>query len=182
MAAGTVQQKDQLTKAETVALWHAVSNFELLVKQMDQVEGVTQEQISAERDRLTTAKRALRKVNKLREQWKSAMTNVSSHEAMVRGQAITRGRGTSAEDVPRTAYGYKQQPLTLNMLLSLHHLLAGRKNPKYRAFYMGYWGLLQRGLVTGRQEVTELGRKVAMENASVMAQFSAGKIPSQIVR
>lgn len=79
------------------------------------------------------------------------------------------------EPVARTAYGYKQAPVTVNMLRSLHHLLAGRKSPKYPAFYMGYWGLRQRGLVTERQEVTALGRQLALEKASVMAQFTSDK-------
>jgi hypothetical protein len=30
---------NKLTKAETVALWHAVSNYELMVRQMKNVEG-----------------------------------------------------------------------------------------------------------------------------------------------
>lgn len=92
--------------------------------------------------------------------------------AAIAERALNKKRKAKAP-VARTASGYKQAPITVNMLRSLHHLLAGRKNPQYRSFYMGYWGLSQRGLVTDRREVTDLGRKVALENASVMAQFSA---------
>lgn len=57
-----------LLKAETVALWHAVSNYELMIKQMNGMEGITPEQIEAERRRLDLAKRGLKKVNALRHQ------------------------------------------------------------------------------------------------------------------
>ena len=56
---------DPLTKADTVALWHAVENFALMVKTMTPGE-FSPELIAAERDRVLAAKRALRKVNKLR--------------------------------------------------------------------------------------------------------------------
>lgn len=56
----------RLTKADTVALWHAVNNMALMVQELPRVEGVTPEQIEAERERLRAAKRALRKVNALR--------------------------------------------------------------------------------------------------------------------
>lgn len=177
MATGRIAQNSQLTKADTVALWHAVSNFELMVKQMESLEGVTPEQIEGEKNRLSTAKRALRKVNKLREQRSPASAQKGT---FTQSQSQEQESEAPGSDVPRTAYGYKQKPLTLNMLLSLHHLLAGRKNPKYRAFYMGCWGLRERGLATDKHEVTDLGRKVALENASVMAQFDAGKIPHRM--
>jgi hypothetical protein len=54
-----------LTKADTVALWHAVNWMELCVRQ-PYSEGTPQEVIDAERERLRTAKRALRKVNAIR--------------------------------------------------------------------------------------------------------------------
>lgn len=76
-------------------------------------------------------------------------------------------------DVVLTKHGYKQQPLTTNMLLALHHLLAGRKDQKYRDFFAGCWGLRNRGLITDKYDVTEIGKKVATEHASVMAQFEA---------
>lgn len=55
-----------LKKAETVALWHAVSNYELMIKQMKGMEGITPEQVEAERRRLDLAKSCLKKVNALR--------------------------------------------------------------------------------------------------------------------
>jgi hypothetical protein len=57
---------EALTKADTVALWHAVSNYELMIKQMPAIEGLSPEMIEAERARLAVAKNALRKVNRLR--------------------------------------------------------------------------------------------------------------------
>lgn len=54
-----------LTKADTVALWHAVNWMEMCVRQPDP-EGTPQEAIDTERERLRTAKRALRKVNAIR--------------------------------------------------------------------------------------------------------------------
>lgn len=68
MASTTDKKDNRLTKEETVALWHAISNFELMVRQMKGVDGITAEQVTAETERLSLAKRALRKVNKLREQ------------------------------------------------------------------------------------------------------------------
>lgn len=101
--------------------------------------------------------------------------------AAIAERALNKKSNTKAP-VARTASGYKQAPLTVNMLRSLHHLLAGRKDPKYRSFYMGYWGLSQRGLVTDRREVTDLGRKVALENASVMVQFSAEEAEKKSIK
>lgn len=54
-----------LTKADTVALWHAVNWMEMCVRQ-PAPEGTPQEAIETERERLRTAKRALRKVNAIR--------------------------------------------------------------------------------------------------------------------
>ncbi len=68
MAASIGEREDRLTKAETVALWHAISNFELMVRQMDSMDEITPEEVSTEKQRLALAKRALRKVNKLRKQ------------------------------------------------------------------------------------------------------------------
>lgn len=60
-----------LTKADTVALWHAVDSYVLQVQVMPSMtmpDGSTfsTDQIEAERERLKAAKRALRKVNALR--------------------------------------------------------------------------------------------------------------------
>ena len=55
----------QLTRADTVALWHAVNWMEMCVRQTA-TEGTPQEAIDTERERLRTAKRALRKVNAIR--------------------------------------------------------------------------------------------------------------------
>lgn len=60
------RDSEALTKADTVALWHAVSNYELMIKQMPSIEGLSPEMIEAERARLAVAKNALRKVNRLR--------------------------------------------------------------------------------------------------------------------
>lgn len=56
-----------LLKAETVALWHAVENYGLMIKQMKGIDGITPEQIEVERLRLEQAKRCLKKVNALRQ-------------------------------------------------------------------------------------------------------------------
>lgn len=58
--------RQPLTKADTVALWYAVEAMVYQVRAMPEVESITPDQIEAERVRLTAAKRALRKVNKLR--------------------------------------------------------------------------------------------------------------------
>lgn len=57
-----------LTKADTVALWHAVTALSYQVSAMREIETITPEQIEAERARLLAAKRALRKVNQLRKE------------------------------------------------------------------------------------------------------------------
>ena len=57
----------KLTKAETVALWHAVDALAWQVRVMkDITPPMDAESMDSERKRLTTAKRALRKVNALR--------------------------------------------------------------------------------------------------------------------
>lgn len=61
-----VAERQALTKADTVALWHAVEAMVYQVRAMPEVEGITPEQIEAERARLLAAKRALRKVNAIR--------------------------------------------------------------------------------------------------------------------
>lgn len=62
------QDKTTLTKADTVALWYAVDAFGYSVRAMLGIEGFTPEQVESERARLIAAKRALRKVNKLRKE------------------------------------------------------------------------------------------------------------------
>ncbi|MES1979739.1 MAG: hypothetical protein V4451_16995 [Pseudomonadota bacterium] len=56
----------RLTKAETVALWHAVDFLALGLREAATLENINQAGLQVERDRLETAKRALRKVNALR--------------------------------------------------------------------------------------------------------------------
>lgn len=63
--------KDRLTKADTVALWHAVDALFYQVKTLPELvfaDGTkpTAEYIAQERDRLVAAKVALRKVNAIR--------------------------------------------------------------------------------------------------------------------
>lgn len=56
----------RLTKAETVALWHAVDFLALGLKEAATLENINPAGLQAERERLEIAKRALRKVNALR--------------------------------------------------------------------------------------------------------------------
>lgn len=55
-----------LTRKESVALWHAVRAFADMVAVLPEVEGVTPAQIESEKQRLATAKAALRKVQAMR--------------------------------------------------------------------------------------------------------------------
>jgi hypothetical protein len=61
--------KNRLTKADTVALWHAVNWTETVLKEWRR-EGIKDDtdkaKFEAERARLLEAKRALRKVNAIR--------------------------------------------------------------------------------------------------------------------
>ena len=57
----------KLTKADTVALWHAVQAMKELVVAM-RTMSFTPEQKAAEQQRLNDANRALRKVNRIRRQ------------------------------------------------------------------------------------------------------------------
>lgn len=60
---------NRLTKADTVALWHAVNWTEIVLREWlrDGFKDDTDKaQYEAERERLRTAKRALRKVNAIR--------------------------------------------------------------------------------------------------------------------
>ena len=56
----------KLSKADTVALWHAVDAYAYSVRAMSDIDGITPETLGAERSRLLAAKRALRKVNAIR--------------------------------------------------------------------------------------------------------------------
>ncbi|MBB1599939.1 hypothetical protein [Variovorax sp. UMC13] len=61
----------KLTKADTVALWHAIDAQGYAVRAMrdmnrEEPGQFTHEQIAVEQERLLAAKRALRKVNALR--------------------------------------------------------------------------------------------------------------------
>lgn len=65
------KQDTTLTKADTVALWHAVDSYVLQVSVMPSMtlpdgSTFTAEQIAGEREKLLAAKRALRKVNAIR--------------------------------------------------------------------------------------------------------------------
>lgn len=53
-------------RADTRALWHAVEDMALMAHEMKSMPGLTPEQIAAAQARVIAAKRALRKVNKLR--------------------------------------------------------------------------------------------------------------------
>lgn len=55
----------KLTKADTVALWHAVEWMALCLRQADPAQE-SPEALDAERERLRAARAALRKVNALR--------------------------------------------------------------------------------------------------------------------
>lgn len=60
---------DALTKADTVALWHAVEAFGYAVRVMpEMVPPLSQECIEQDRKRLAAAKKALRKVNAIRKE------------------------------------------------------------------------------------------------------------------
>jgi hypothetical protein len=59
---GMTRGDDKLTKADTVALWHAVQWMDLCLRQSDKGE----QGVEVERERLVAAKRALRKVNAIR--------------------------------------------------------------------------------------------------------------------
>lgn len=63
MPADTQQLTPQLTKDETVALWHAIEWMALCLQGSD---GENKEALDVERKRLKTAKQALRKVNAIR--------------------------------------------------------------------------------------------------------------------
>lgn len=61
------QDSKALTKAETVALWHAVDWMKLCLQSARQTTPGRPE-LGVETERLALAKRALRKVNELRKQ------------------------------------------------------------------------------------------------------------------
>ena len=61
----------KLTKAETVALWHAVNWMEVVLREWKRdgfKDAQDQAQYEVQRQHLTTAKQALRKVNQLRKE------------------------------------------------------------------------------------------------------------------
>lgn len=62
------KESHPLTKAETVALWHAVDGMGYMTRAMLDIPRATPEQIKQRKATLATAKRALRKVNELRKQ------------------------------------------------------------------------------------------------------------------
>ncbi|MDP3164397.1 MAG: hypothetical protein Q8N06_02920 [Hydrogenophaga sp.] len=60
-----MKQAPRLTKADTVALWHAVEAFALQTR-LSLDRGLTLDQLRVEHDRVRAARQALRKVNALR--------------------------------------------------------------------------------------------------------------------
>lgn len=62
----------RLTKDETVALWHAIQWMEICLRQVSP-DANDLPNIERERERLLTAKRALRKVNAIRKAQQSAL-------------------------------------------------------------------------------------------------------------
>ncbi|MGI4779828.1 MAG: hypothetical protein ACRYGA_17210 [Janthinobacterium lividum] len=62
----SLKPNGRLTKADTVSLWHAIENADLMAKHMHEIPGLTPKQIQREKDHVAQAKRALRKVNELR--------------------------------------------------------------------------------------------------------------------
>lgn len=62
----TTKPPTLLTKADTVALWHAVDDMGYMTRGMEGVPTCTPEQIAERKALLATAKRALRKVNAMR--------------------------------------------------------------------------------------------------------------------
>ena len=67
MSSLTYREPGHLTKADTVALWHAVEWMALCLRQPP-TQKTEPEALENERLRLKAAKRALRKVNELRKQ------------------------------------------------------------------------------------------------------------------
>ena len=57
-----------LTKADTVALWHAVDAYTAQVKILRTLPDVPPAELAVEQQRVQQAKQALRKVNALRKQ------------------------------------------------------------------------------------------------------------------
>lgn len=60
--------KDELTRADTKALWHAVECMKEMIHQARLMPTINERYIDEEEKRLKTARRALRKVNELRKQ------------------------------------------------------------------------------------------------------------------
>jgi hypothetical protein len=56
----------KLTKADTVALWHAVQWMDICLREAAKEPGRDATAIAGERERLRAAKQALRKVNAIR--------------------------------------------------------------------------------------------------------------------
>lgn len=59
---------DRLTKKDTVALWHAVQAFAALIEAERRMEGIEEEMLDDDKAKLAAARKALLKVNKIREE------------------------------------------------------------------------------------------------------------------
>lgn len=64
----TPPPSSRLTRADTVALWHAVNWMELCLNQPLENNTGDAQALQAEKARLRTARQALRKVNKIRKE------------------------------------------------------------------------------------------------------------------
>lgn len=58
--------KERLTRADTIALWHAVKGFSEHIDDILRLDGVEEYMLQDERQQLAAARAALRKVNSMR--------------------------------------------------------------------------------------------------------------------
>jgi len=63
---GKPRAKERLTRADTIALWHAVKGFSEHIDHILRLEGVEEHMLQDERQQLSTARAALRKINSMR--------------------------------------------------------------------------------------------------------------------
>lgn len=80
---GKPRAKERLTRADTIALWHAVKGFSEHIDDILRLDGVEEYMLQDERQQLAAARAALRKVNSIRKGENRARRTAKDRETVI---------------------------------------------------------------------------------------------------
>lgn len=83
-----------LTRADTIALWHAVTGFSKHIDHILRLEGVEEHMLQEERQQLATARAALRKVNSMRKSDNRERRTAKDRETVIADAPKRKGAAT----------------------------------------------------------------------------------------